>query len=235
MTHIRGHKYKDTHLLIQGDFILAVNEACVILGDILSRKVEVAFSEHKWIAKDKDLAKLHGDDLIERLKNFYNGSLSEEVLFSIASVCMDHYIAGEKQGWIKRVLPTFVHDCDDCIFMGIIANDEENFLLDLYYCPENKPYPTVIARYGSALHESKGGILFGMFGLDDDLQEAYIRASGMGLVNGVKLPRINALDTGRSGTTMSANLQAALEYSRKSDSDKELGMSFLVRDDDGSA
>lgn len=230
MTRINDYRYKDAHLIIQGDFHIAINEACVISGHGPSRKVTVTFSEHRWIVKDRERAKMHGEILTERLKDFHKGNLSEDVLATMASICMDHYLIGEKQGWLSRISPAFTHDCDDCVFMGAIANDEEPFLLDLYYCPSASPYPTVIARYGSAPHENKSGILFGMFNLDDDLREAYMRANGMGLINGIKLPRLNAMDHGIGSSSKSWKPRAVAAVIP----DESFGTSFLVRDDDES-
>lgn len=100
------------------------------------------------------------------------------------------------------------HDCDDCIFLGPATAEHETPVkedqvsehgastVDLYYCPTARPFPTVIARYGDEPWEFKSGILFGMFALDDDLKEAYQRASAYGLINGLKLPHLNAIDQG---------------------------------------
>lgn len=50
--------------------------------------------------------------------------------------------------------PVFKHDCSFCIFLG--RYDEQ----DLYACPQEAVWPTVIARHGDELGEYNSGLPF---------------------------------------------------------------------------
>ncbi|MBW2168318.1 MAG: hypothetical protein JRG69_03485 [Deltaproteobacteria bacterium] len=204
-------RYKDAHMLDQGDFRIAVNECCAVIGNGPERRISISFLSYRWDVLDEVKSKMHAELLKERLNGFERNRLDFKVLVDIATVCMDHYKLGEEQGWLREIKPYWEHDCKDCIFLGpmveggSVAEKNDQTLeeipvwprLDLYYCPNKAPFPTVIVRHGNEGHEYKSGILFGMFDLDDDLHEAYQRATLMGLLSGIKLPRINALDMGR--------------------------------------
>jgi hypothetical protein len=70
--------------------------------------------------------------------------------------------------------PRFVHDCDQCKFLG--THDDNEVTYDLYYCGQGG-FPTVIARFG---HEGPE-YLSGLHSCSPPLQEAKSRAKDNGL------------------------------------------------------
>lgn len=210
-TRIADDRYRDARFLVQGDYVIAVNESCAVIGNGPERRVTVSFFSYRWDVLDETKAKMHADLLKARLDDMHRSELDEHTLAELADVCLGHYRLGEEQGWLKEIKPRHLHDCPECIFLGPASSTREYVPkdgrttysdmtdVDLYYCPKERPHATVIARYGSEGHEYKSGILFGMFGMDDDLKEAYQRASLTGLINGLVLPRMNAIDQGDGG------------------------------------
>lgn len=208
MTHFDDPRFKDAHLLQQGDFIIAVNECCAVVGNGPQHRVFVSFFSYRWNVHDVERATMEAELLKERLNDMHRNPMNEHTLADLATMCLDHYRRAEKQGWMEEIRPFWKHDCEDCIYLGPATAARETppkddrvtmpdgLEVDLYYCPEARPFPTVIARYGSEPHEYKSGILFGMMALDDDLKEAYQRATSYGLINGIVLPRLNAIDQG---------------------------------------
>lgn len=57
--------------------------------------------------------------------------------------------------------PTFVHDCDACVFLGGATCPESKRFADLYYCPNPTFEATVIARWSSEGSEYSSGLCFG--------------------------------------------------------------------------
>jgi hypothetical protein len=209
MVRFRDPNYKDAHLLEQGDFIIAVNECCAVVGNGPELRVFVSFFSYRWHVNDVERAKMEAELLKTRLDDMHRSELTEHTLADLAAMCLEHYRRGERQGWMEEIKRFYEHDCDDCIFLGPATENHETPIkddrvteakpgeVDLYYCPRERPFPTVIARYGARPHEYKSGILFGMFDLDDDLREAYQRATAYGLINGLKLPHLNVIDQGK--------------------------------------
>ena len=71
--------------------------------------------------------------------------------------------------------PLFHHDgCEKCVFLG--SHNEH----DLYFCPQDGHWPTVIARFGSEESDYKSGLHFASF--DSELGEAKRRAIEKGLL-----------------------------------------------------
>lgn len=68
--------------------------------------------------------------------------------------------------------PRFIHDCDECTFLGRYEGAGTNY--DLYYCGD-----TVIARYGSEGSCYTSGLPFS-YGLSQPLTEARKRAEAAG-------------------------------------------------------
>lgn len=204
----RIEKFNDGVMLQQGDYIMAVNESCNVVGNGPERRVFVSFFSYRWHVNDVERAQMEAELLKARLDDAHRSELTEHTLAGLAAMCLEHYRRGERQGWVQEIPPMWEHDCDDCIFLGPATADHQTPVkedqvsehgastVDLYYCPTARPFPTVIARYGGEPWEYKSGILFGMFALDDDLKEAYQRASAYGLINGLKLPHLNAIDQG---------------------------------------
>lgn len=232
---IHDKNYRDAHGFVQGDHIIAVNESCAVIGHGPDRRVSVSFFSYRWNVLDEDRAKMNAELLRERLEDFERSVITADTMSAMAAECLTHYKIGEREGWLEEIPAIWEHDCEDCIFLGPMTADggipsvkkdqttNESPLeprVDLYYCPEARPFPTVIARYGPDGPDYKSGMLFGMFDLDPDLKEAYRRATSYGLVNGVKLPRLNAIDqgTGSIGRVISE------------DELDELGTSFLVKE-----
>lgn len=208
MATIIDKKYRDPHFIQQGDFVIAVNESCAVIGNGKDRRVNVSFFSYRWNVLDVDRAKMNAELLKTRLDDMHRSAVTEHTLVELAAVCLDHYRIGEEQGWLEEIKPRYPHDCDDCIFLGPSTDTREVHPkddrttwskateIDLYYCPEQRPYPTVIARYGPDGPQYKSGLLFGQFELDPDLTEAYKRAISYGLLQGVRMPRINVIDQG---------------------------------------
>jgi len=202
----RIDRFNDGILLQQGDYIMAVNESCNVVGNGPERRVFISFFSYRWHVHDVERAKMEAELLKERLDDAHHNPLTEHTLADMATMCLEHYRRGERQGWLEEIPPMWEHDCDDCIFLGPATADHHTPVkedqvsehgkttVDLYYCPTERPFPTVIARYGSQPHEYKSGLLFGQFSLEPDLTEAYNRATAYGLINGIKMPRLNVID-----------------------------------------
>ena len=195
--------YEDAHIIIQGHAVIAVNECCTVVGLSTDRRVDVSFFTHRWRQEDPDRARMHAEVLTERLKDLDRKPLTDKTLIEVCDVALSHYMMAEKQGWMVRVRPHWEHDCRDCIFLGPMNDDRHareivvaSDRVDLYYCPNETPFPTVIARYGNDGPEYKSGIAFGMHGLDPELAEAWERVKMMRLDIGAKLPRLNAIHQG---------------------------------------
>jgi hypothetical protein len=208
MISINDPRFREAHLLQQGNFIIAVNECCAVVGNGPEHRVFVSFFSYRWDVHDVERAAMEAELLKARLGDMLRGTLNKHTLADIATMCLEHYRRGERDGWIEEIHPFWQHDCEDCIFLGPATMDHETppkkdqvtqstaSRVDLYYCPENRPFPTVIARFGAIPREYKSGILFGMMDLDGDLKEAYQRATSYGLINGIVLPHLNAIDQG---------------------------------------
>ena len=67
----------------------------------------------------------------------------------------------------------FIHDCDDCIFLGQYKE------FDLYFCPMGSQ--TVIARYSDEGGDYHSGLEFAKAGRIPQLVEAYERAKEKGI------------------------------------------------------
>lgn len=76
--------------------------------------------------------------------------------------------------------PIYIHDCDDCIFLGNFETCEsgKNEKYDLYFCENG---PTVIARYGDKGWEYASGLRFANPDGTPSLYEAKLRAIKKGL------------------------------------------------------
>lgn len=78
--------------------------------------------------------------------------------------------------------PQYVHDCDNCIFLGQYM-ENDGTLYDLYFCSTE---PTVIARYGE---EGKylSGLRFAIYDIfsirETPLSVALKRAYERGIIN----------------------------------------------------
>jgi len=111
---------------------------------------------------DKELFGLFDGRLIERLK----------------AKVWEMMLTAERRGVIEPVEPTYEHDCDRCFFLGRSAG-----FMDLYYCEQMGPMPTIIARYGPE-GEYKSGLPMAVTGMDRDLTEGLIRAMDAGFFLG---------------------------------------------------
>ena len=84
--------------------------------------------------------------------------------------------------------PKFVHDCEDCIFLGtwigpVFADDDDRQMVwDLYYHRvPGSLRDTVIARYGSDGSQYQSGMSFAEKDSIQPLYEARLRAEAKGL------------------------------------------------------
>lgn len=75
---------------------------------------------------------------------------------------------------IKYKNAKFIHDCDNCVFLG----QYEEY--DLYFCNNNNP--TVIARYGDNGEDYTSGLSFAKPDISKPLYEAKLKAIKMGLL-----------------------------------------------------
>jgi len=69
--------------------------------------------------------------------------------------------------------PKFIHDCDNCIFLGIYEE------YDLYYCDNE---PTIIARYGDNGPDYMSGMIFAQPDKSEPLYKAKQLAIEKGLL-----------------------------------------------------
>jgi hypothetical protein len=56
--------------------------------------------------------------------------------------------------------PRFVHDCDNCHFLGHYKSKQTGEDFDLYYCANSGVYGTTLARFGNEGSEYASGICF---------------------------------------------------------------------------
>lgn len=75
----------------------------------------------------------------------------------------------------ETVTPQFMHDCEHCKFLGRHVGERGNY--DLYHCIQTGYVPTLVARWGNAGPEYKGG----MHVADPEIREAMKRARERGL------------------------------------------------------
>lgn len=125
------------------------------------------------------------DVLDERMLEICSRYLKQEVTDNLVSVLMgeavDVLLSMKHDGMIIEIEPLFVHDCDDCVFLGRSADQVH----DLYFCDQQAgPFPTVIARYGSKKYQNKSGLLGALSGHDVELKEALLFAVNAGMFLG---------------------------------------------------
>ncbi len=64
--------------------------------------------------------------------------------------------------------PTFKHDCDACVSLGVHEDAEGKH--DLYFCPDwRHKFHTVLARFGNEGHEYRS------FSVDSNVKELFER------------------------------------------------------------
>ena len=83
--------------------------------------------------------------------------------------------------WPPPYARQFEHDCEDCIFLGTWEHR------DLYYCPNRRPLPTLIARSGDEPYNYTSGMAFGEVPLTEvstsnPLRVAWLIANDLGLL-----------------------------------------------------
>lgn len=208
------------HLFEQGQCIFAANECCVVCLERETQKLNVAFFTFRWHQRDEEMASTQAELLRRRLKGALKKRSAIEMLTEAADECLVAYLKAEGSGWMRQIFPMWKHYCDDCIFLGpLIEGDKQSgfgpgvneydisfskakpLSVDLYYCPEEKPLPSVLARFSSRPDGYHSGLLMGMAGYHDRLNAAYKRAKELNLLRGLSLPRLNLLDCG-NGTDM---------------------------------
>jgi len=201
---------QDAHIIEQGKYAMAVNECCVVQLDREAPAVKVSFMEYRWHLADADRVAYQAEQLRKKLGQYRQKRTSAELIVAMATECMLAYRRVEEAGWLSRIEPSWEHDCEHCIFLGPMQREEGDKRADgvrrmvpqrtdLFYCPENKPYPTVVARFGATERDIYRGLLPGLGGLNADLYEAARRAKSMGLLDGIQLPPLTVLDNGTGG------------------------------------
>jgi hypothetical protein len=73
----------------------------------------------------------------------------------------------------NHLAPQWIHDCDQCTFLGGMGD------WDLYHCTKQPKMPTVIARYSHEPSANKSGMVAA--NVDPELGEAKERAERLGL------------------------------------------------------
>lgn len=178
---------------MQGGNPITTNECCTITGHVRDKSLKVAFFHNRWEVLDKAKAVVNAEKLKNSLASIEGGDDTMETVIALADICLHHYKAGEAEGWLREVRPAWEHDCEDCIFLGRANGDE---VVDLYYCPNARPWPTLIARFSDEPHDYISGLVFGMCNLDERLAQAYRIAMETNLLTGVKSPIVNVIDQG---------------------------------------
>lgn len=77
---------------------------------------------------------------------------------------------------VKKDVPIFEHDCNNCDFLGVSVDG--NTVYDLYYCDTEE---TVIARYSNNGADYMSGMVFARPDGNKQLYEAKLRAIEKGL------------------------------------------------------
>lgn len=87
--------------------------------------------------------------------------------------------------------PLYAHDCDQCVFLGSYGYVGQDF--DLYFCNQDRLWPTVVARYSSDGPDYESGLAaakhiersvegLGSTSVNHPLVEAKRRAKERGLI-----------------------------------------------------
>jgi len=156
----------------------------------LSEYATIGFNEStKEVAIRNFAGRFEGDNgnadalnngLGERLQKFLYSNLNDQTVTEIMATVTDYLIGKKHEGSIREVIPTYQHDCADCIFLG-----RSRSFMDLYFCEQgSSPFPTIIARWGSEPSENKSGLLIAATGQDEELFEGLELAVRSGLFLG---------------------------------------------------
>jgi len=158
----------------QGDY-------CVIGFNEVTRDVKVNNFPGRFEANTDESSDEIDAGLGAALDKFIYSQVTDQAVAEIMAIVTDYLIGAKRRGSIREVLPHYEHDCDGCIFLGRSSST----LMDLWFCEQpDGPFPTVIARWGSAPEENKSGLLIAMTGQDEELFEGLKLAVASGLFMG---------------------------------------------------
>lgn len=155
----------------------------------------ISLFKFRWKVINEEIMDIRASEMIDFVDGFLNTRRSRSERFDLLDAVMGFYYACEKDGLVMQIKPSWAHDLEDSIFLTSVAEDGRE--VDLYVrLVKGSPYPQLIVRYGDDPEDFRSGFAFGAFGFDFELQNVYIAAQKVGLLEGVPRARINLLDHG---------------------------------------